>query len=116
MTYCRIEAEVYIDDGYTNGLKRISIEFGDYDESFMLRRYEACELAEAIESIIGKDPYDPDRGNGLDFFQNGDILGVYPSGWNVALRINGVEAEIEPYDAKRLINELMPEASKEAEE
>lgn len=113
MTDCHIEAELYVDDGYTNSLKRISIEFGDYYESVMLERHEACELAEAIESIIGKDPYDPDLGNGLDLVMRYDILGVYPSGWNVALRINGIVAEIDRYDAKGLINELMPEASKE---
>lgn len=106
MTSCRIEADIWVDGGYLNGLKRVYVEFGDDCESFMLGPDEAREVADAVESIAERSPYDPDRSAGLDLYEHGESLGVYPSGWDVAVRINGVEVIIDRSDSKEFVGEL----------
>ena len=110
MTSCHIEADIWVDGGYLNGIKRVYVEFGDNCEGIMLEDYQARELADAVESIAGRDPYDSDRSEGLDFYEHGEHLGVYPSGWNVAVCINGVEVIIDRSDSKEFVGELRGES------
>lgn len=113
MTSCHIEADIWVDCGYLHGFKRVYVEFGDDCEGFMLGPDEAREVADAIESIAEKDPYDPDRSDGLDLYQDGEHLGVCPSGWDVAVCINRVEVIIDRSDSKEFVGELRGEASLE---
>ncbi len=109
MISCHIEADIWVDDGYLNGMKRVYVEFGDNCEGFMLGPDQAREVADAVESIAERSPYDPDRSDGLDLYEHGEALGVCPSGWDVAVRINGVEVIIDRVDAKELVGELRGE-------
>lgn len=112
MTSCHIEADIWVEGGYLNGLKRVCLGFGgDNFESFMLGPDEAREVADAVESIAERDPCDPDRSEGLDLYEHGESMGVYPSGWDVAVRINGVEAIMDRSDSRELVGELRREAS-----
>lgn len=111
MTSCHIEADIWVDGGYLNGLKRVYIEFGDNCEGFMLGPDEAREVADAVERIAERSPYDPDRSEGLDLYEHGESLGVHPSGWDVAVCINGVEVIIDRSDSEEFVGEL-----REAEE
>ena len=106
MTSCHIEADIWVDGGYLNGIKRVYVEFGDYCEGFMLGPDEAREVADAVERIAERDLYDPDRSEGLDLYHDGESLGVYPSGWDVEVRINGIEVNIDRSDSKELVGEL----------
>ena len=110
MTSCHIKADIWVDGSYLNGIKRVYVEFGDCCEGFMLGPEEAREVADAVESIAERDPYDPDRGEGLDLYKDGEHLGVCPSGWDVAVRINGVEVIIDWIDSKELVGELRRES------
>ena len=109
MTSCHIEADIWVDGGYLNGIKRVYVEFGDNCEDFFLGPDEAREVADAVESIAERDPYDPERSEGLDLYQDGECLGVCPSGWDVEVRINGVEVIIDRLDSKEFVGELRGE-------
>ena len=110
MTSCHIEADIWVDGGYLNGLKRVYVEFGgDNCEGFMLGPDQAREVADAVENIAERRPYDPDRSEGLDLYEHGEHLGVYPSGWDVAVRINGVEVIIDRIDSEEFVGELRRE-------
>ena len=110
MTSCHIEADIWVDGGYLNGIKRVYVEFGDNCEGFMLGPDEAREVADAVESIAERDPYDPDRSEGLDLYEHGEHLGVCPSGWDVAVCINGVEVIIDRSDSEEFVGELRGES------
>ena len=110
MTSCHIEADIWVDGGYLNGLKRVYVEFGGGNcESFMLGPDEAREVADAVESIAKRSPYDPDRSEGLDLYEHGESLGVHPSGWDVAVCINGIEVIIDRIDSEEFVGELRGE-------
>lgn len=111
MTSCHIEADIWVDGGYLHGIKRVYVEFGDDCEGFMLGPDEAREVADAVESIAKRDPYDPDRSNGLDLYKDGEYLGVCPSGWEVAVRINRIEVIIDRIDSEEFVGELRGEES-----
>jgi hypothetical protein len=89
MTSCHIEADILVDGGYLNGIKRVYVEFGDNCEGFMLGPDEAREVADAVERIVERGRI-VDSFDGLDLYHDGEQLGVYPSGWDVKLFINGV--------------------------
>ena len=110
MTSCHIEADIWVDGGYLNGMKRVYVEFGDWCEGIMLEDYQAREVADAVESIAERDPHDPDRSEELDIYSDGECLMVRPSGWNVAVCINGVEVIIDRSDSKEFVGELRGES------
>lgn len=109
MTSCHIEADLFVDGGYLNGIKRVYVEFGDNCEGIMLEDYQAREVADAVESIAEMDPYDPDRSEGLDIYSDGEYLMVHPDGWNVAVCINGVEVIVGRCDTREFVGELRGE-------
>ena len=109
MTSCHIDADIWVDGGYLNGLKRVYVEFGDECEGFMLGPDEAREVAELVERIAQRDPFNPGMNERLDLYEHGECLKVHPSGWDVAVCINGVEVIIDRFDSKEFVGELRGE-------